>query len=53
MNEIADEQRKYLNDQMELIRNQDGLLVDDNNRVVIPTQSETLRMRLCYSTRRV
>ena len=47
MNEIADEQRKYLNDQMELIRNQDGLLVDDNNRVVIPTQSETLRMRLC------
>ena len=34
MNEIADEQRKYLNDQMELIRNQDGLLVDDNNRVV-------------------
>lgn len=40
-------QRKYLNDQMELIRNQDGLLVDDNNRVVIPTQSETLRMRLC------
>src|SRR6476660_7661338 len=47
MNEIANEQRKYLNDQKHLIRNKDGLLVDCNNHVVIPTQCETLKLRLC------
>jgi hypothetical protein len=47
MNEIAEEQRRYLTDQNDLGRNQDGLFVNNNNRVVIPTQSEALKMRLC------
>jgi hypothetical protein len=47
MNEIADEQRRHLSDQKDLIRNQDGLLVDRHSRVVIPTQSEALKLRLC------
>ena len=47
MNEIADEQRRFLSDQKDLICKEDGLLVDDNNRVVIPTQSQALKMRLC------
>jgi hypothetical protein len=47
MNEIADEQRRFLSDQKDLICKEDGLLVDDNNRVVIPTQSQALKIRLC------
>jgi hypothetical protein len=47
MNEIADEQRCFLTDQNDLNRNEDGLLVNDNNLVVIPTQSEALKLRLC------
>ena len=44
--EIAKEQASYFPDSR-LARNSEGLLVDSDNRVLIPWQCRSLRLRLC------
>jgi hypothetical protein len=45
--EIRSEQQKWLKEEQCIDKNTDGLVVTKSGKVVIPSRSEDLKMRLC------